>query len=70
MQPVPFSQRLKALREEEGWTQRELAERAGFSQPFIARLESGTQQPSWDTVCRLADTLKINLDNFRNCTCN
>lgn len=70
MKAEPFGKRLKALREDEGWTQRELAERVGLSQPYVARLESGTQQPSWDTVCRLADAMKINLENFRESTCN
>ena len=34
-------------------TQRQLAERTGFSQPTIARLESGAIQPSFAQVDRL-----------------
>lgn len=36
-----------------GLTQRELAERAGTSQPAIARLESGQSSPTFATIERL-----------------
>lgn len=34
-------------------TQRELAERAGTSQSVVARIESGTTSPTWETLTRL-----------------
>jgi transcriptional regulator with XRE-family HTH domain len=37
-----------------GLSQRELAKRAGTSQPAIARYERGVATPSWTTVERLA----------------
>ena len=40
--------RLKA-----GLTQRQLAERAGISQPAIAKIESGRSSPRVDTLTRL-----------------
>jgi hypothetical protein len=42
------------LRRASGLSQRDLAKRAGTSQPAIARYESGTATPSWDTLQRLA----------------
>ena len=37
-----------------GLTQRELAERAGTSQPAVAKLESGHTRPAFATIERLA----------------
>ena len=42
------------MRAESGLTQRELAERAGTSQPAIARLEAGQVSPTLDTIERVA----------------
>lgn len=38
--------KVKPLREQFGWTQRDLAEYLDVSQPLIARWESGTLTPS------------------------
>ena len=45
---------LIALREQRGWSQRELADRAGMKQPQLARLETGQVEPKLDTLQRLA----------------
>lgn len=50
-----------ALREESGLTQQELAERAGTSQPAIARLESGGASPTLSTLERLARAAECEL---------
>ncbi|MCL5959730.1 MAG: helix-turn-helix domain-containing protein [Chloroflexi bacterium] len=42
-----------------GWTQKQLAERMGTTQSAIARLESGTQVPTLDTLYRLAAILDV-----------
>jgi transcriptional regulator with XRE-family HTH domain len=42
------------MRAAAGFSQRELARRAGTSQPAIARYESGAATPSWETLERLA----------------
>src|SRR5918911_4222159 len=44
---------VREARKRAGLTQRELAERAGVSQPAIARLESGRTSPSLEQVERL-----------------
>jgi transcriptional regulator with XRE-family HTH domain len=41
------------VRRKAGLTQRELAARAGTSQPAIARIESGLASPTFDTLTRL-----------------
>jgi ribosome-binding protein aMBF1 (putative translation factor) len=45
------------LREQHGWSQRELAERAGMKQPQLARLETGQVEPKLDTLQRLAKAM-------------
>jgi transcriptional regulator with XRE-family HTH domain len=44
---------LRHLRAAAGLSQRDLAERAGTSQPAIARYERGVATPSWETLGRL-----------------
>jgi transcriptional regulator with XRE-family HTH domain len=45
---------LRRARSAAGLSQRALAERAGTSQPAIARYERGVATPSWETLQRLA----------------
>lgn len=44
---------LRRARAQTGFTQRQLAERAGVSQPAIARIESGRTSPTVATLDRL-----------------
>ena len=45
------------MREKHGWSQRDLAERAGMKQPQLARLETGQVEPRLDTLQRLAKAM-------------
>ena len=45
------------LREQRGWSQCELPDRAGMKQPQLARLETGQVEPKLDTLQRLAKAL-------------
>lgn len=45
------------LREKRGLSQRDLAEKTGFKQPQIARIESGDYLPTLETLWKLADVL-------------
>jgi ribosome-binding protein aMBF1 (putative translation factor) len=49
------------LREKRGWSQRDLAERAGMKQPQLARLETGQVEPKLDTLQRLAMAMDTRL---------
>ena len=42
-------------------TQKELAERVGTKQSAISRLESGTYNPSWSFLYKVADALNARL---------
>ena len=60
-----FTLRLKALRDEAGYTQAQLAEKAGLSPQAIASLEQGTRGPTWETVLRLALALGVGEQDFK-----
>ena len=51
--------RLKKLREARGLTQEQLAEKAGVSRAYLARLEIGRHDPPLSTLEKLAKALKV-----------
>jgi transcriptional regulator with XRE-family HTH domain len=59
-----FGPRLAALREGKGWTQSELAKRAGQSRQNVAKWESGLHEPSWPAVVALAKALGVKPNAF------
>lgn len=54
---MAFGKNLKATRERAGLSQTEVAGAAGVSQPNIARIETGTQNITLETMKRLADAV-------------
>lgn len=54
-----FIMRLKKLRAARGMTQEQLAAKAGISRVFLARLETGKQDPTLTTLKNLAKALKV-----------
>jgi len=50
---------LTALRMASGLSQRQLADRMGTSQPYIARMEAGAIDPGTDVIGRLAAALGV-----------
>ena len=57
-----IGEEVRRLREERGWSQRELAERMGATQSVIARLEAGGVVPTIATLDRVAAALGVELD--------
>ncbi|MFP4632564.1 MAG: CBS domain-containing protein, partial [Halobacteriales archaeon] len=55
---VPTADDVRDRRKELGLTQSELAERAGVSQPLIARIENGDVDPRLSTVTRIAEVFE------------
>ena len=50
------------MRERRGWTQRELADRAQISVPFLSGVENGKRNVSSEVMLRIADALDASLD--------
>ena len=60
-----FGEGIKILRKEKGWSQAQLAAKAGLKRSQISMLESGRRkQPSGDAVYRLASALQVTLTGF------
>lgn len=55
-----FGGRLKALREGAGFTQADLAERAGLNSFTVSKIEQGLRDPNWTTAMKLAAALGVN----------
>lgn len=60
-----LGQRITALRDARGWTRYRLAKEAGISAINLARIEDEGRDPSWSTICKLADALGAKLEQFR-----
>jgi ribosome-binding protein aMBF1 (putative translation factor) len=56
---------LRELRLAAGMSQSDLGALAKLTQPRVARLEAGNERPGFDTLCRLADALKVDLNTLR-----
>jgi XRE family transcriptional regulator, aerobic/anaerobic benzoate catabolism transcriptional regulator len=50
--------RIRSLREERGWSRRELGERSGLSERFLATVESGRGNPSLVSLAEIAAALE------------
>lgn len=59
-----FGRRLYELRLARGWTQKELADRAGCHSVHLSRLERGTRGATWPLLRALAEALGVSLDAF------
>lgn len=70
-----FGERLKALREEQGLTQKSLAEKLFVSIPTLSHWECGYQEPSFKDLVLICDFFEVEadyllgrLDEFGNVT--
>ncbi|WIV52932.1 helix-turn-helix domain-containing protein [Amycolatopsis nalaikhensis] len=52
---------VRTLREAQGWTQTQVAERAGMTQSAMARFEAGGRIPTLPVLARIAAALQVQL---------
>lgn len=50
---------MKALREAKGWSQEELADRAGLHRTYISAVERAVRDPTLTVIARIAKALKV-----------
>jgi transcriptional regulator with XRE-family HTH domain len=63
--PMSLAERITFQREKKGWSQRQLAMRAGINYAFISRLEDGTRTDILLSVVRkLARALGVSVSYF------
>ena len=56
-----LGEQVRSMREERGWSQRELAEYTGMTQPAIARFEAGGTTPTLPILERIANAFDTTL---------
>ena len=59
-----FSLVLRQLRQERGWSQEQLAERACLNRSYVGEVERGCASPSLVTVFKLASALEVRLSTL------
>jgi len=57
-----YAHRLRQLREQRGWSQRELARRCGFSNAMIRNYEEEDSNPSASALKKLVEQLGVSAD--------
>ena len=59
---MDFSERLKNLRKQANFTQVEVAEKLGISQPAYASWERGVKKPTQGNLVKIAQVLNVSVD--------
>ena len=59
---MEFSERLKKLRKDSGFTQVDVAEKLGISQPAYASWERGIKKPTQENLVKIAQVLNVSVD--------
>jgi len=60
--PISLGARIKQLRKERGWSQRDLSGRANVSQTRLSKYENGTHQAPLGALIRIARALALPVD--------
>lgn len=61
---VRVGRAIRRARHDHGWTQVELAERAGLSSNYVARLERGELGPSLRVALRICEAVGVGLSDL------
>ncbi|MFC1866526.1 helix-turn-helix domain-containing protein [Thermodesulfobacteriota bacterium] len=61
MKELLLGRRIRALRNAKGWTQQELGSQADINYKFLGEVERGQQNPSFNTLVKVAAALGVEL---------
>jgi transcriptional regulator with XRE-family HTH domain len=64
IEEAEIGKRVQEIRKQKGFTLRTLAERTGFSQGFLSKVENSKKAPSIGTLMRLAKALNVRMADF------
>ena len=59
---MEFSERLKALRAERGWSQQEVADKVGLNKMTISQYENAKKKPSFEMIIALANIFNVDMN--------
>jgi transcriptional regulator with XRE-family HTH domain len=59
-----LGQRIKKERLAQAMTQRDLAEAAGITVPYVSKIEAGKETPTEEKIIRLAEALRLDADEL------
>ena len=59
-----MAKRIQQLRESRGWSQQALSAKAGISREYLARLETGRQDPRVSILLKIARALKVTVNDL------
>ena len=57
-----FSERVRLLREEQGYTQQDVADRLQVSKQTVSQYERGVREPHIDMLASIADLFNVSID--------
>lgn len=57
-----YSKKLKKARERAGYTQKQVEDLTGITQPILSRIERGDREPSIENLCTLIDFYEVSAD--------
>lgn len=61
-----FGNRIRNLREAEGWSQENLAERSGLHRTYISGVERGVRNPTLEIIGKLAKAFGVSPSELLN----
>lgn len=57
-----YEMKIASLRDKQGYTQEELADRLGISRAALSHYEKNRREPDFETLAKLADLFKVTID--------
>lgn len=59
---MKYGNRIATLRDKQGWTQEDLAQRLGISRAALSHYEKNRREPDYATLTKIADVFKVSID--------